>query len=45
MKITIRIIALYITTATIALAACPPHAPYGCTQMPNGKMLCGCGVR
>jgi hypothetical protein len=28
-----------------ASAACPPHAPYGCKQGMNGKMICGCGIR
>lgn len=38
--------ALFVLLATVsfaATAACPPYAPYGCTAMPNGKMLCGCG--
>lgn len=26
-----------------AFASCPSWAPYGCRQLPNGKMLCGCG--
>jgi len=33
----------YGLTVAAAQAACPPHAPYGCVQMPNGKMKCGCG--
>lgn len=30
--------------STLAYASCPPDRPYGCIQMPNGKMRCGCGV-
>ena len=26
----------------IVAAACPPFTKYGCIQMPNGKMSCGC---
>ena len=28
---------------SVAFAACPSYAPYGCTQGANGKMICGCG--
>lgn len=42
MKKALASIALFFAIGT-AFAACPPHAPYGCQQMPNGKMLCGCG--
>jgi hypothetical protein len=39
-----KVIATILLTVSFgAFAACPPHAPYGCQQMPNGKMLCGCG--
>lgn len=34
---------LLLMLAGVAAAACPTWAPYGCTLMPNGKMLCGCG--
>ena len=34
---------LLLTVSASAFASCPPYAPYGCTPMPNGKMLCGCG--
>lgn len=42
MKKTI-IAAVLAVAAGAAFAKCPPYAPYGCTQMPNGKQLCGCG--
>ena len=29
-------------TVIPASAACPPGTRYDCTQMPNGKMSCGC---
>ena len=29
--------------ASVAFAACPPYAPYGCQQTLSGKMICGCG--
>ncbi|MFM2015646.1 MAG: hypothetical protein RIQ51_1136 [Bacteroidota bacterium] len=35
--------AVLLTASFAVSAACPPYAPYGCTPMPNGKMLCGCG--
>jgi hypothetical protein len=31
-----------LATAIPAKAACPPGTAYNCTQMPNGKMSCGC---
>ena len=43
MKDVIGGIILLLLSVGLAFASCPPYAPYGCTQMPNGKMLCGCG--
>jgi hypothetical protein len=31
-----------LATAVPAKAHCPPGTTYDCTQMPNGKMSCGC---
>jgi hypothetical protein len=36
---------LLVLASAQAMAACPPHAPYGCKQGMNGKMICGCGIR
>lgn len=41
MKKSVIAIAL-LTLAGIAAAVCPPYTRYDCTQMPNGKMNCGC---
>lgn len=39
-----KLIAVALLTITgAAFAACPTYAPYGCTLLPNGKQLCGCG--
>jgi hypothetical protein len=43
MKKALVVLALLVSTS--AFAACPPHAPYGCKQGMNGKMICGCGIR
>ena len=37
------LIAVVLMTASVAFAACPPYAPYGCHPGPNGKIVCGCG--
>jgi hypothetical protein len=31
-----------VASAGIVDAACPENTKYGCIQMPNGKMSCGC---
>lgn len=36
-------IAVVLMSASVAFAACPTWAPYGCSPGPNGKMICGCG--
>jgi hypothetical protein len=43
MKKIIAIIATLMAISSVAYAACPPHAPYGCQQGFGGKMICGCG--
>jgi len=43
MKLLIKVLVTLIVTMTVAEASCPPTMPYGCRQMPNGKMSCGCG--
>jgi hypothetical protein len=37
--------AAILMSASVAFAACPTYAPYGCVQTYGGKMKCGCGVR
>ncbi len=42
-KLILALAALSILGTVIpAKAACPPGTSYQCTQMPNGKMSCGC---
>jgi hypothetical protein len=36
------IVIAMLATAGYAIAACPIGTVYGCVQMPNGKMACGC---
>lgn len=31
-----------VASAGVVAAACPAFTKYGCIQMPNGKMSCGC---
>ena len=38
-----KALAILLLVPTIAWAACPTWAPYGCRPGPNGKMICGCG--
>ena len=40
----IIIAAIIAASATAALAACPPYAPYRCVPGAGGKMICGCGM-
>lgn len=35
--------AALLTVSFAASAACPPYAPYGCSQGFGGKVVCGCG--
>jgi hypothetical protein len=39
------LVAAILMSASVAFAACPVYAPYGCVQTYGGKMKCGCGVR
>jgi len=36
------IVIAMLATAGYAMATCPIGTTYGCIQMPNGKMACGC---
>jgi hypothetical protein len=39
----IAVFLMLFSVSAAVFASCPSWAPYGCRQMPNGKMLCGCG--
>ncbi len=37
------IAAMFLGFYGLAMASCPPYAPYNCVPGPNGKQICGCG--